>query len=86
MRWLGLVVLLAACGQDNFQAPNPGNLDKTPYDFSAMKYPRDLHIDEDAAAPDDGAVSDDGGSDAAIDMQEPVDLLQVEGHPDLTTR
>ena len=57
VRWLGLVVLLAACGQDEsyFHAPDPGNLVKDPYDFSAQKYPRDL---SGVVVPDDGGSDD----------------------------
>ncbi len=70
MRWIGLAVvatLLVACGQDDyFHAPNPGNLSKDPYDFSAEKFPRDLQFQDDALM-----MLDDGGSD---DMPSGLDL------------
>src|SRR5262245_54980007 len=64
VRWLGLALFLAACGQDEsyFHAPDPGNLFKDPYDFSAQKYPRDLSAV--VPEPDDmGGVIKDLGPD-----------------------
>jgi len=84
VRWLGLALLLAACGQDEsyFHDPTPNNLGKNPYDFASMKYPRDLS----ATLPDDLSVlNDDLGPDAAIpDLLRKPDLTVIGDHPDLT--
>jgi hypothetical protein len=81
VRWLGFLLLMAACGQDEsfFQAPNPGNLEKAPYDFSAAKYPRDLSA---VVIIDDDMGSDDLGIPQDLSLFKP-DLLAVEEHPDL---
>jgi hypothetical protein len=88
VRWLGLVVLVAACGQDEsyFQDPTPKNLAKNPpYDFASMKFPRDLsglELDDlsvtlDLNQPDEGARLDGGVDEGMPDLRKP-DLQ----HPD----
>src|SRR6266511_131405 len=69
VRWLGLVLLLAACGQDEsyFQNPNPSNLGKDPYDFAATKYPRDFSA----------VVPDDLGSNLVLDLTIRKDLTII---------
>ncbi len=64
VRWLGLALLLAACGQDDFVAPTPGNLTRDPpYDFAATLYPRDLGV---VLPPDDdGGANTDMNPDGA---------------------
>ena len=83
VRWLGLLLLLAACNEnDTFHAPNPGNLYKSPYDFAAEKYPRDLNFVEDMAIN----VNDDLAGDdlAGLDMQMPSDMRNVTTDHDLS--
>jgi hypothetical protein len=92
VRWLGLALFLAACGQDEsyFHNPTPTNLGKNPYDFSTMKYPRDLS----GTVPDDIGVEDDLGciagqnciTDAGIpDLTKPhPDLTPISDNHDLT--
>jgi hypothetical protein len=65
-----MVLLLAACGQDEsyFHDPTPNNLGKDPYDFAAPKYPRDLSA----------LVLDDLGND--VDMAASVDMTVPPGH------
>jgi hypothetical protein len=79
VRWLGLALLLAACGQDDFVAPNLGNLKKDPpYDFAASKYPRDLGV---VLPPDDdGGANLDAG--VNVDLAAAPDLRKVNEHPD----
>jgi hypothetical protein len=72
VRWLGLVVLLAGCGQDEsyFQDPTPKNLAKNPpYDFASTKYPRDLS----GLVPDDLSVALDLGPDEGTRMDGGID-------------
>lgn len=84
MRWLGIALLLAACNQsDTFHAPNPGNLNKPPYDFAAEKYPRDLNFDEDmSGSANDDLGNDDFGSEA--DSSSSHDLRNTVGDHDLS--
>jgi hypothetical protein len=79
VRWLGLVLLLAACNEnDTFHAPNPGNLYKAPYDFAAEKYPRDLNFDEDMSVNvNDDLAGDDLSGD---DLQTANDMKTVSDH------
>ena len=87
VRWLGLLMLLAACGQDDnyFRDPTPNNLGKNPYDFATMKYPRDFS----ATVLDDLSVNLDlGGDDLGVDAAIPDLARKPDGnttdHPDLS--
>jgi hypothetical protein len=85
VRWLGIALLLAACNEnDSFHAPNPGNLFKSPYDFAAEKYPRDLNFDEDMAVNinDDLAGADLSGDDLNVsrDMKNITTDHDLSGH------
>jgi len=86
VRWLGLALVLAACGQDEsyFHNPTPNNLGKSPYDFATAKYPRDLS----GAVPDDLSVLPDdlgGGDDLACLINQTCTVVDA-SIPDLVRK